>query len=98
MRLFKNLYKLLNSVLIGENVNIELEEKPKLKILKHIQSDIAIMKQKIIVIEEEIDAISEDMHEVRPEYIKKLQKIEQEGRFHSFKSIDELKKAIEAQS
>ncbi|TRZ54605.1 hypothetical protein D4Q76_02080 [archaeon] len=77
-------------------MKLEMEEKPELKILKHIQSDVSLMKQKIIIIEEEVDAISGDMHEVRPEFIKKIQSIEREGRFHSFKNIDELRKAIEA--
>lgn len=77
-------------------MKLEMEEKPELKILKHIQSDVSLLKRKIFIIEEEVEAISEDMHEVRPEYVKKIQRIEHEGRFNSFKNIDELKKAIEA--
>ncbi|MFZ3077488.1 MAG: DUF2683 family protein [Candidatus Aenigmatarchaeota archaeon] len=77
-------------------MKLEMEENPELRILKHIQSDVSLMKQKIIIIEEEVDAISGDMHEVRPEFIKKIQSIEKEGNFHSFKNIDELRKAIEA--
>jgi len=33
--------------------------------------------------------------ELRPEYIEKLKKIEKEGKFISFDSIEELKKSIE---
>ena len=33
--------------------------------------------------------------ELRPEYIKKLRKIEKEGKFISFNSIEELKESIE---
>jgi len=33
--------------------------------------------------------------ELRPEYIKKLQKIEKEGKFISFNSIEELRASIE---
>lgn len=31
-----------------------------------------------------------------PKYVKKLKKIDKEGKFNSFKSIDELRNAIEA--
>jgi hypothetical protein len=33
--------------------------------------------------------------ELRPEYIEKLKKIDKEGKFISFKSIEELRKSIE---
>jgi len=33
--------------------------------------------------------------ELRPEYIEKLKRIEKEGKFISFSSIDELRKSIE---
>ena len=33
--------------------------------------------------------------ELRPEYLEKLKKIEKEGKFIQFKSIEELKKSIE---
>lgn len=77
-------------------MKLEMEEKPELKILKHIQSDVSLMKQKILIMEEEVEAISEDMHEVRPEYVKKIQEIEKRGSFHSFKNVDEMRRAIEA--
>lgn len=70
-------------------------EHPEIKLLKQMQNDISFMKNKIIIIEEEVDAISGDMHEVRPEYIKRIREIEKKGKFRSFKNIDELKKAIE---
>ncbi len=69
---------------------------PEIKILKRMQSDISFLRQKIVVIEEEIDAISGDMHEVRPEYLRKIQKIQKEGKFRSFKSVDELRKLLES--
>jgi hypothetical protein len=39
---------------------------------------------------------SSDLHTFRPEYIKKLKKIDKEGKFNSFKNIGELRNAIEA--
>ena len=42
-----------------------------------------------------VDSISKDLHEVRSEYMKKLKKIDKEGKFNSFRSIEELKTAIE---
>ncbi len=41
--------------------------------------------------------ISGDIHELRPEYVKKLQEIEKKGKFHSFKNVDELRKSIESE-
>jgi len=42
-----------------------------------------------------VDSISKDLHEVRPEYMKKLKTIDKEGKFNSFKSFEELRNAIE---
>ena len=41
-------------------------------ILAKIQKDLEFIKSKIIVIDNELEDISNDLHEVRPEYIKKL--------------------------
>ena len=40
--------------------------------------------------------IKGDIHELRPEYVKKLQEIEKKGKFLSFKNVDELRKSIES--
>ena len=37
----------------------------------------------------------EDEPEVRPEYIEKLRKIQKEGKYIRFKSVDELRNSIE---
>lgn len=66
-------------------------------VLKQIQSDLSFIKQKVSIIEEEVDAISGDIHELRPEYVKKLQEIERKGKFLSFKNVDELRKSIESE-
>ncbi|VVB91429.1 Uncharacterised protein [uncultured archaeon] len=76
-------------------MKLEMKEKSEIEILQQILSDLSFLKQKIVVIEEEVDAISSDLHEVRPEYVKKLQKIEKNGKFHSFKTVDDLRKTIE---
>ncbi|MFZ3077846.1 MAG: hypothetical protein WA139_05290 [Candidatus Aenigmatarchaeota archaeon] len=73
-------------------MKLEMEEKPELKILKHIQSDVSLMKQKIIVMEEDINEINSDLHrELNPEFVKKLGSIQsQKGvRFDSMKDFDE---------
>jgi hypothetical protein len=70
-----------------------VEETIEVKLLKEIRDDLFFLKKKVIIIEE-VDAISNDIHEVRPEYIKKLKKIDKEGKFNSFKSIEELRNAL----
>lgn len=65
---------------------------PEIKILKQMQNDLSFLKQKIVVIEEEVDAISSDMHrELNPEFVKRLEDIrKQKGvRFNSMKEFDE---------
>lgn len=65
--------------------------KIEIELLKHIQGDIALMKQKVFAIEEEIGEISSDLHrEVRPEYLKKLGKIEKSDKRTRFKDMKEL--------
>jgi hypothetical protein len=71
-------------------------EAVEIDVLKQIQSDLSFIKQKVSIIEEEVDAISGDIHELRPEYVKKLQEIEKKGKFLSFKNVDELRKSIES--
>ncbi len=71
-------------------------EMVEIGILKQIQNDLAFIKRKVSIIEEEVDAISGDIHELRPEYVKKLQEIEKKGKFLSFKNVDELRKSIES--
>lgn len=71
-------------------------ETVEINVLKQIQSDLSFIKQKVSIIEEEVDAISGDIHELRPEYFKKLQEIEKKGKFLSFKNVDELRKSIES--
>ena len=72
-------------------------ETVEIGVLKQIQSDLSFIKQKVSMIEEEVDAISGDIHELRPEYVKKLQEIEKKGKFLSFKNVDELRKSIESE-
>lgn len=67
------------------------------KLLRNIHQDLSFLKQKIAVIEEEVDAISSDMHEVRPEYIKKLEQIIAKRDFRSYNTIQDLRKDIESE-
>jgi len=46
------------------------------KLIEKMAKDIDFMKQRLVAIEEDIKEISEDMHDVRPEYIEKLNKID----------------------
>jgi antitoxin component of RelBE/YafQ-DinJ toxin-antitoxin module len=55
------------------------------------ENGISMSKQIDLFIRSQI----EDEPEVRPEYVKKLRKIEKEGKFISFKNIGELRKRIE---
>ncbi len=65
------------------------------RILVKIQKDLEFIKTKLIVIDNEIEDISNDLHEVRPEYIKKIKTLDKKGRFSSFPSVDELRNEIE---
>lgn len=64
-------------------------------ILAKIQKDLEFIKSKLIVIDNEIEDISNDLHEVRPEYIKKIKTLDKRGKFSLFSSVDELRNEIE---
>ena len=49
------------------------------EILKQIAKDVAVMKQKLEGMEEELSDIAKDMHVVKPEYMEKLKRMEKEG-------------------
>ena len=61
-------------------------------ILKQIASDLADVKKRIIRIEDELVDIS--LYEVRPEYLKKLKRLEKQKGI-PFKDISELRKIVE---
>ncbi|HIH17730.1 MAG TPA: hypothetical protein HA282_00555 [Nanoarchaeota archaeon] len=62
-------------------------------ILKQIANDLADVKKRVIGIESELFEISDDLHEVRPEYLEKLEKIQKEkGR--TFESKEEFLKFL----
>jgi len=48
-------------------------------ILKQIAKDVSIVKEKVEDIEAELADIASDLHEVRPEYLERLKRIEKEG-------------------
>jgi len=59
-----------------------------------IYRDLDFIKQKIITIDNELEDISNDLHDVRPEYLEKLEKI-RKGKFHKFKSKEEFSSFLE---
>ncbi len=63
-------------------------------ILIQISDDLSFLKKKVIAIEERVEEIDDDLHELKPEYIEKLKKIE-EGKFYSYKTVKDLRVAIE---
>ena len=48
-------------------------------VLNNVLEGINFLKERILVIEEELCDISEYIHELRPEYLEKLKKIKAEG-------------------
>lgn len=64
----------------------------EVKLLRKMQSDISFMKQRILIMEEDIGEISSDLHrELNPEFQNRLEKIQkQKGqRFGSVKEFEE---------
>ena len=60
------------------------------EILKRVEADLSFLKQKIISIELGVEEVNEDIHrEVRPAYLKKLNKIEKQKPI-KFKNMKEL--------
>ncbi len=49
---------------------------------QRIMDDLAFLKEKILKIEMDVSEINDDLHQVRPEYLEKLKKIN-EGKFIS---------------
>ena len=56
---------------------------PEVELLERIASDLDFLKKKIISIEETIMDIDNDLHHVKPEYIRKLEAIKKEGTISS---------------
>ena len=77
---------------------MDIKKVEGMTILKQMARDLKFLKQKIIVMDEELEDISNGLYEVRPEYIGKLKRIEKEGIFHTFDSVDDLRKAIEVET
>ena len=58
-------------------------------VLLRIHKDLEFIKQKVIVMDSELEDISKDLHIVRPEYLKKIEEI-QKGKFYSFDSKEKF--------
>ncbi|HUW68286.1 MAG TPA: hypothetical protein VMW20_09625 [Candidatus Nanoarchaeia archaeon] len=55
----------------------------EVELLEKIISDLDFLKIKIISIEETIEDIDNDLHHVKPEFIRKLESIKKEGTISS---------------
>ena len=64
------------------------------ELLNKIYEELDFIKKRVLVIDNEIEDISNALHIVRPEYIEKLKKIKR-GKFHSFKTKEEFLRFIE---
>ena len=49
---------------------------------QHIMDELTFLKEKILKIEMDVSEINDDLHQVRPEYVKKLKNIDK-GKFIS---------------
>lgn len=65
----------------------------ELALLKKVVDDLTFLKNRVIYIEDELKEISNDLHIVRPSYLKKLEKIKQ-GKFHHYDTFEEFEKAM----
>ena len=74
---------------MGENMGEEQN-------LKQLAKDVSFLKEKIIEIQIDVREINNDLHEIKPEYLKKLKKIDKEGKFTEFSNVNELRKFIES--
>lgn len=70
--------------------------RPELAAMRRMETEISLLKQRLNALEAEVKVIDEDVHEVRPEYLKKLENIEKTGKFYRVKSVEEMRKDIES--
>ncbi len=61
---------------------------------ERLVKDIKFVKDQIEEIKININEIHDDIHPVRPEYLRKLKRIEK-GKFKTYSSVDHLRKEIE---
>lgn len=56
---------------------------PEAELLERIVSDLDFLKTKILSIEETVEEIDNNLHHVKPEYIRNLESIKKEGTISS---------------
>jgi hypothetical protein len=61
------------------------------QLLEKIADDVSFLKDRTIRIEEELNEINNELHEVRPEYAEKLKRIDKE----KFLTREEFEKELE---
>ena len=54
-------------------------------IIQNLQKDITLIIEKISKMESSMEEICDDLHQVKPEYLKKLEKIKK-GKFYHFEN------------
>ncbi len=59
------------------------------ELLSRIHEDLDFIKKKVVIIDNELEDISSDLHKIKPEYLKKLEMIKK-GKFHSFKTKEDF--------
>ncbi|MBE0525171.1 MAG: hypothetical protein IBX40_12710 [Methanosarcinales archaeon] len=65
------------------------------QILHKISNDIEFLKDQMLNLQRDISEINADLHRLRPEYRKKVEKILDEGVFETYSSFDDLRHEIE---
>ncbi len=87
-----NLFKLRTTIIYGGSMKMG-DQKSEIEILKNMQDDLSFLKANIVSLKQDVEEISGDIHrEVRPEYLKKLEKIEKQKpiKFRNMKELVEF--------
>lgn len=67
--------------------------------ISSIQNDLRELREKVdrmeVMLETLIDIYTDAVYTVKEEYIEKLQKIRQEGKFEEFSDLESLKRSLE---
>ena len=60
-------------------MKLETEQKSEIEMLKHIQTDLSFLKNKIISLELDVEEINEDIHrEINPKFVKEVKRLQKQ--------------------